>query len=123
MTMAEGTSSNGTRASADDDRLDELERAHVEQLARAHEALAAAQDRSYWLDRWGIDLNELMLRPSGRRLRAAVRVVRELARGRHAVSRYARRRRDDLQATAAKDEQLVDAPVVETDAESAPPRG
>ena len=30
----------------------EAEQDAAERLARAHEALAAAQDRSYWLDRW-----------------------------------------------------------------------
>ena len=34
-------------------------------LAEAERSLAAAQDRSYWLDRWGIDLNELMRKPAG----------------------------------------------------------
>ena len=34
-------------------RAEALERELAEQIARAHDALAAAQDRSYWLDRWG----------------------------------------------------------------------
>src|SRR4051794_35089011 len=38
------------------DRLAELERRHADEIARANAALAAAQDRSYWLDRWNIDL-------------------------------------------------------------------
>ena len=41
-------------------RLDALEREQVERTARAHQALAAAQDKSYWLDRWHLDLNALM---------------------------------------------------------------
>ena len=48
-----------------------LEREHAEQIARAHDALAAAQDRSYWLDRWGVDLNALMERPGAGQFRAA----------------------------------------------------
>jgi hypothetical protein len=61
-------------------RLDALEREHAEQIARAHEALAAAQDRSYWLDRWGVDLNGLMERRGAGQFRAAVRGAREVAR-------------------------------------------
>ena len=65
------TGSDAARA-----RLDALEREHAEQIARAHEAIAAAQDRSYWLDRWNLDLNALMRRRGASELRAAVRVVR-----------------------------------------------
>ena len=43
-------------------RLETLEREHQDQIARANAALAAAQDRSYWLDRWGVDLNAVMRR-------------------------------------------------------------
>jgi len=68
--MAE--SANGGAPAPDLD----AEREHVEQLARAHAALAAAQDRSYWLDRWGVDLNELMRSPAGDRMRVALRVAR-----------------------------------------------
>lgn len=77
--MARGTSK---RASADangpgrEDDLDAIERNHVNQLTRAHRALADAQDRSYWLDRWGVDLNALMRRPGASELRATVRAVR-----------------------------------------------
>lgn len=52
----------------------------VDALAQAHHAIAAAQDRSYWLDRWGIDLNAAMRRPSGRRAREAVRLLRSVRR-------------------------------------------
>jgi len=61
-------------------RLDALEREHAEQIARAHEAVAAAQDRTYWLDRWNLDLNALMRRPGAAELRAAVRAVRAVIR-------------------------------------------
>lgn len=84
--------------------LDAIEREHVEQLARAHAALAAAQDRSYWLDRWGVDLNAAMRRPGARRMRAALRALRELRRAQIALLRYARKRADDLHRTAAEDE-------------------
>jgi hypothetical protein len=61
-------------------RLEALEREHVEQVARANAALAAAQDRSYWLDRWGVDLNELMRRPGASELLTAMRALRLIAR-------------------------------------------
>jgi hypothetical protein len=61
-------------------RLEALEREHAEQLARAHKAVAAAQDRTYWLDRWNLDLNSLMRRRGARQLRAAVRAVRAVVR-------------------------------------------
>ncbi len=54
-------------------RLDALEREQVERTARAHQALAAAQDKSYWLDRWHLDLNGLMRSRLARELRVAIR--------------------------------------------------
>jgi hypothetical protein len=41
-------------------RVDELERELAERTAKAEAAVAAAQDRSYWLDRARIDLNAVM---------------------------------------------------------------
>ncbi len=61
-------------------RLAEIEAEHAEQLARSHAALAAAQDRLYWLDRWGIDLNELMRRRGAGELRLVLRALRALSR-------------------------------------------
>jgi hypothetical protein len=87
------------------------EREQIDRLAEAHAALAAAQDRSYWLDRWGVDLNSLMRRPSARRARAALRLVRELKRGTVTVERYAQRRLDTLRASAAEDEMAAGAPI------------
>lgn len=84
--------------------LEAIEREHVEQLARAHAALAAAQDRSYWLDRWGLDLNALMRRPGASRVRALLRWLRELQRSRLAVQRYAQTRLGALRASAAEDD-------------------
>lgn len=89
---------------ADGGELEAIEREHVEQLARAHAALAAAQDRSYWLDRWGVDLNALMRRPGARRLRALLRWLRELRRAQLAVQRYGQTRVDVLRQSAAEDE-------------------
>lgn len=84
--------------------LEAIEREHVEQLARAHAALAAAQDRSYWLDRWGIDLNALMRRPGARWVRWALRLGRELERTLNALRRYVGVRVSDLRSTAVADE-------------------
>jgi hypothetical protein len=97
----ETPAANGRAEGAD---LEAIEREHVDQLARAHAALAAAQDRSYWLDRWGVDLNALMRRPGARRLRALLRWLRELRRAQLAVQRYAQARLADLRETAADDD-------------------
>jgi hypothetical protein len=58
------------------DRVEQLERERHDIAARANAAVAAAQDRSYWLDRWHLDLNALMERPAAGRLRAILRGLR-----------------------------------------------
>jgi hypothetical protein len=58
------------------DRLEALEREHHEQIARANAAVAAAQDKSYWLDRLGLDLNALMRRRGASELLTAMRATR-----------------------------------------------
>ena len=68
-----------TPDTAHDSRLAALEAEHAEELARAHAALAAAQDRLYWLDRWGLDLNALMRRRGASELRMALRALRFVA--------------------------------------------
>ena len=83
-------------------RIDELERERHERTARANAALAAAQDRSYWLDRWNVDLNALMRRRGARELRRGVRAAREVYRliynsrdrARELATRVARRELD-----------------------------
>jgi hypothetical protein len=45
------------------------------EATRARVELAAALDRSYWLDRLGLDLNALMSRPAARRLRRIWRLA------------------------------------------------
>jgi hypothetical protein len=65
-------------------RVAALESELVEVQARANAAVAAAQERSYWLERWHIDLNALMRKPGAREFRALLRAAR-------AVSRQARR--------------------------------
>jgi hypothetical protein len=98
---SDAASANGRPAASD---LEAIEREHVEQLARAHAELAAAQDRSYWLDRWGIDLNELMRRPGARWVRWLLRLLRELQRTRNALQRYVGLRVSDLRSTAVADD-------------------
>jgi hypothetical protein len=70
-------------------RLEELDRQRLEQIAQANEALAAAQDKSYWLDRWHVDLNALMARRGAGEFRALLRALR-------AVYRMAREARAEL---------------------------
>jgi hypothetical protein len=57
-------------------RIAQLEREQAEQAARCNAAIAAAQERAYWLDRWHLDLNGLMATAWGGRFRAAMRAVR-----------------------------------------------
>ncbi|MEA2332389.1 MAG: hypothetical protein QOH58_2527 [Thermoleophilaceae bacterium] len=63
-----------------DDRVEALERERSEEIARANAAVAAAQDRSYWLDRWNLDLNALMRRRGASELRTALRAARAVYR-------------------------------------------
>jgi len=57
-------------------RIAELERERLEHDRRANAAVAAAQERAYWLDRWQLDLNAAVERPAVERARAAARVLR-----------------------------------------------
>ncbi len=68
-------------------RVAELERERAEEIARASAAVAEAQSRVYWLDRWRIDLNALMEKPGAAEFRAAVRAVRAILRQVKAVKR------------------------------------
>jgi hypothetical protein len=65
-------------------RVDQLERELAERTAKAEAAVAAAQDRSYWVDRLDIDMNAVMRHPVPRAafavLLGAVRVLRALKR-------------------------------------------
>jgi SAM-dependent methyltransferase len=76
-------------------RIDALEDELVEQVARAHRALAAAQDRAYWLERWGLDLDAAMRRPRVRQTVAVLRATRN-------ASRAARRRLRRLRALVGR---------------------
>ena len=61
-------------------RVEALERERLEQARRSNAAIAAAQDRVYWLDRWHLDLNALMERPGAAEFRTAIRVGRAVYR-------------------------------------------
>ncbi len=52
-------------------RVAELERELAEQSMRANAAIAAAEDRSYWLDRMRIDMDAVMRNPVARALFSA----------------------------------------------------
>jgi len=71
-------------------RLAALEEERAESIAQAHAALAAAQDRSYWLDRWGLDLNAAMRRPGAVYLRLGLRALRLTLRAATEVRLFAR---------------------------------
>jgi len=77
----------GGEAASEGDELAELRatvRALEAELAETHRqanaAIAAAQERVYWLDRWHVDLNELMLRRWAVTVRAVLRGVRAMVR-------------------------------------------
>jgi len=70
-------------------RVAELEAELVEQAARTERIVAAAQARTYWLDRWHLDLDALMRRRAvGAPLDTAFRALRKL---RHSAQRARRR--------------------------------
>ena len=62
------------------ERVARLERERAEQIAATNAAVAAAQERAYWLDRWHLDLNALMAKPGAAEFRAAVRLARQVVR-------------------------------------------
>jgi len=68
-------------------RVAALEAELVEQAERAERAVASAQERAYWLDRWHLDLNALMRKPGAAQFRALVRAARWLVRGLKKVKR------------------------------------
>ena len=61
-------------------RVAELEAELAEQAARTNALVAAAQEQTYWLDRWGLDLNALMRRRGASEFRAGLRAVRAVVR-------------------------------------------
>jgi len=73
-------------------RVAELERELAEQAARANAAIAAAQERAYWLDRWHVDLNAVMEKPGASQFRALLRAIRAVYRPIGKLLRGLRRR-------------------------------
>jgi hypothetical protein len=75
-------STNGPRGEVDllRARIAELEAELVEISARSNAAVAEAQAQTYWLERWHVDLNELMLRPGAEELRLTLRAIRSILR-------------------------------------------
>ena len=71
-------------------RVAQLERERAEEVARAMEAAAAAQDRAYWLERWHVDLNALVATRTGAALRAAMRLLRAPVRAMRLLARRGR---------------------------------
>ncbi len=70
-------------------RVAELEAELVEQAARTERIVAAAQQRTYWLDRWHLDLDALMRRRAvGAPLDVGFRALRKL---RHGLQKARRR--------------------------------
>jgi hypothetical protein len=67
-----------------------LEAQLLETEAWANRAVAEAQDRTYWLDRWNVDLNELMRRRGADRAQRLARSARSAYRG---VRDFGRQRR------------------------------
>jgi predicted nucleic acid-binding Zn-ribbon protein len=72
-------------------RVAELERELADRTERANAAVAAAEDRLYWLDAWKLDLDAIMQRPLAQRAYAlygqAIRVKRFLGRIRRRLFR------------------------------------
>jgi hypothetical protein len=94
-------------------RAEALEAELATRSARANEALAEAQRRTYWLDRLHLDLNALMARPASRRLIALLPLVREVYRtGFHArewgrrLRRWLREARTEAAQDATRAERL-----------------
>jgi hypothetical protein len=61
-------------------RIAALEAELVEVQSRANAAVAAAQEKAYWLERWHLDLNALMRKPGAAQFRAGLRAVRLVGR-------------------------------------------
>jgi hypothetical protein len=61
-------------------RIVSLEAELVEVQARANAAVAAAQEKAYWLERWHVDLNALMRKPGAAQFRAGLRAMRMVGR-------------------------------------------
>jgi hypothetical protein len=61
-------------------RVAALESELLDVQAKANAAVAAAQERAYWLERWHVDLNALMRKPGAAQFRAGLRAIRWVGR-------------------------------------------
>lgn len=61
-------------------RVQTLEHELVDQAARTNALVAEFQEKAYWLERWGLDLNAVMRRPAVVRAQSVWHVIRPLAR-------------------------------------------
>lgn len=61
-------------------RVAELEAELAEQSRTTNALVARAQERLYWYDRWGIDLERVMAHPLAPRLVAALKRIRPAVR-------------------------------------------
>ena len=57
-----------------------LEQELLAQAERTARIVADAQERTYWLDRWHLDLNALMRRRGAGEVRGLIRVLRGVVR-------------------------------------------
>lgn len=84
MTSAVSNDTGAGNAADEIARLHEqvarLERQLAETEAWANRTLVAAQEKTYWLDRWGVDLNAVMRRPAADRARTLARGLRSIYR-------------------------------------------
>jgi hypothetical protein len=71
-------------------RVAQLESELADQARRTNALLADAQERTYWLDRWQLDLNALMRRPGFDATRRALRGGRGVYRRARRAARAAR---------------------------------
>lgn len=92
MSATSGESSETAEVERLRARVAELEERLVEVEDWANRAVGAAQERLYWLDRWQIDLNQVMERRGATEVRAALRAIR-------AVYRWLRRVKRQLLAS------------------------
>jgi hypothetical protein len=61
-------------------RVAALEQELLEQAERTARIVAETQERTYWLDRWHLDVNALMARRGAREVRALIRMLRGVMR-------------------------------------------
>jgi hypothetical protein len=76
---AKSTSKTDKKIAALQQRIIELELERDQLIRKTNAAVARAQERSYWLDRWQIDLNTLMQKPGAKEFRMLLRVGRILS--------------------------------------------